>query len=147
MLSGVDLGKRLRIESRSIERVKRAGDRPFEPGTTDQASNVTLKTTVPIQISACVPTTVCPAANLCGPVSNGCAGTVDCGSCASGVCSNSFCCPSGSFYNTALNTCQPDSCPSGTDYCYELGSCATDAQCQKANQPICVKVGKVLECQ
>lgn len=124
-----------------------SGQYNFQVKTTDPASNVTLKTTIPVEISACVPRTTCPAANLCGPVSNGCGGSVDCGSCAAGVCSNSFCCASGYFYNTALNTCQPETCPSGTEYCYDLGICTTDARCSKAGKPICRKVRGVLQCQ
>jgi hypothetical protein len=119
----------------------------FQVKATDSSSNVTQRTSIPLQIAACTPRATCPAANLCGPVSDGCGGSVDCGSCASGSCSNSFCCPSGSFYNTALNTCQPNSCPSGTEYCYDLGACVTAKQCAKASQPICHKVRGVLQCQ
>jgi hypothetical protein len=122
----------------------------FQMKATDPVSNVTQKTTIPVQVLACTPRNACPAGAgtlLCGPVSVGCGGTVDCGSCASGVCSNSFCCPANSFYNVALNTCQPDSCPAGTDYCYDLGECATPAQCAKASHPICRKVMGKTQCQ
>jgi hypothetical protein len=124
-----------------------AGQYSFQVQATDPTSNVTQKTTIPVLINACVPRTTCPAPGLCGPVSDSCGGSVECGSCASGVCSNSFCCPSGSFYNTALNTCQPNSCPTGTEYCFELGICTTAAKCDRASNPPCRKVGHVLECQ
>ena len=119
------------------------GDYSFQMKATDLASNVTLNTTVPVRILACKPTKVCSTIGLhmCGAVSNGCGGTADCGACATGVCSNGFCCPKGSFFNAAINSCQPNSCPAGKVYCPALGDCETDQVCDAANQPVCRKIG------
>ncbi len=71
------------------------GDYSFQVKATDRASNVTLNTTVPVRILACKPTKICSTIGLhmCGPVSNGCGGTADCGASATGVCSNGFVVP------------------------------------------------------
>ena len=121
-----------------------SGQYSFQVQATDQTSNVTQKTTIPMQINACLPRTTCPAPNLCGPVSDGCGGSVDCGACASGVCSVGYCCPSGSSYNNG--TCQPNTCASGTEYCPDLGICTTIAICDRGGKPPCRKVGGVLQC-
>ena len=125
------------------------GDYSFQVKATDLASNVTLNTTVPVRILACKPTKVCSTIGLhmCGAVSNGCGGTADCGACATGVCSNGFCCPDGSFFNAAINSCQPNSCPAGKVYCPALGDCETDQVCEAANQPVCRKIGTRIVCQ
>lgn len=118
---------------------------------TDAASCVVATTTAPIQVLSCVPQdpqTVCEGviAKPCGAISDGCGGTINCGACASAqVCSNSFCCPGGDFYNTALNTCEPLSCPAGTSFCYDLGECTTAAKCRSGGH--CQKVGAIKECQ
>ncbi len=120
---------------------------------TDAFSNVTHTTVVPIEVLACAPYTasLCSqhvTAALCGPISDGCGGTIDCGACAAGLsCSHSFCCPPDYFYNTALNVCEPNSCPQGTVYCYDLGVCATDKQCAKADHPPCEIVNGKKICQ
>jgi hypothetical protein len=112
---------------------------------TDLSSCIVAKTTVPITVLSCNPRLACPGGGLCGAISNGCGGTVNCGSCGSGqTCSNSFCCASGRFYNTALNTCEPLSCPAGTSFCYDTGTCTTAKGCK--SEPICQKVGARLEC-
>jgi hypothetical protein len=100
----------------------------------DVGSGRAVRTNVPIQVVACTPTTTCDRRfGLCGPISNGCGGTIDCGVCTGGLfCSSSHCCPSGSFYNTGLNVCQPTSCPTGTSFCPDLGDCATTKECQRA---------------
>jgi hypothetical protein len=100
----------------------------------DVGSGAAVVTNVPIQVVACTPTTTCDRRfGLCGPISNGCGGTIDCGVCTAGLfCSSSHCCPSGDFYNTSSNVCQPASCPAGTSYCFDLGDCATKAECQRA---------------
>jgi hypothetical protein len=100
----------------------------------DVGSGRAVRTNVPIQVLACTPTTTCDRRfGLCGPISNGCGGTIDCGVCTGGLfCSSSHCCPSGSFYNTGLNVCQPTSCPTGTSFCPDLGDCATTKECQRA---------------
>ena len=120
---------------------------------TDAFSNVTHTTVVPIENFACVPYTasLCSrpvSAALCGPISNGCGGTIDCGACAAGLsCSHSFCCPAGYFFNTALVVCQPDSCPQDTSYCYDLGKCATDSECARSHHPPCEIVNGKKQCQ
>jgi hypothetical protein len=100
----------------------------------DVGSGAAVTTNVPIQVAACTPTTTCDQRfGLCGPISNGCGGTIDCGVCTAGLfCSSSHCCPSGDFYNTSSNVCQPTSCPAGTSYCFDLGDCATTKECQRA---------------
>ena len=100
---------------------------------------MTLTTTVPVRILACKPTKVCSTIGerMCGPVSNGCGGSFDCGACATGVCSNGFCCPEGSFFNAAINSCQPNSCPAGKVFCPALFDCETDQACDAANKPVC----------
>ena len=100
----------------------------------DVGSGAAVTTNVPIQVVACTPTTTCdPRFGLCGPISNGCGGTIDCSVCTAGLfCSSSHCCPSGDFYNTSSNVCQPVSCPAGTSYCFDLGDCATTKACQRA---------------
>ena len=125
------------------------GDYSFQAKATDLASNVTLTTTVPVRILACKPTKVCSTIGLhmCGPVSNGCGGSFDCGACAKGVCSNGFCCPEGSFFNTSINSCQPNSCPAGKVYCPALGDCETDQVCDAANKPVCHRVLGKLVCE
>jgi hypothetical protein len=101
----------------------------------DAVTNAATTTVVPIQVVGCTPTTTCDRRfGLCGPIPNGCGGTVNCGVCdANLLCSSSHCCPSGSFYNTGSNVCQPTSCPTGTSYCYDLGDCATTKECQRAS--------------
>jgi hypothetical protein len=115
---------------------------------TDNNSCVVATTNVPITVLACNPQMACPTgggSNLCGAISNGCGGTLNCGPCASGqTCSNSFCCAAGYFYNTALNTCEPLSCPAGTSFCYYTGACTTAAKCK--DSPVCFKVGSHKEC-
>jgi hypothetical protein len=125
------------------------GDYSFQVKTTDLASNVTMTTTVPVRILACKPTKVCStiALHMCGPVSNGCGGTFDCGACATGMCSNGFCCPQGSFFNAEINSCQPNSCPAGKVYCPALGDCETSQVCQAANQPVCQRILGKLVCE
>ena len=125
------------------------GDYTFQVKATDLASNVTMNTTVPVTILACQPTRVCSVIGLqmCGPVSNGCGGSFDCSSCTTGACSNGICCPEGSFFNVAINSCQPNSCPAGTVYCPAFGDCETDQVCDGANTPICHRVLGKLVCQ
>jgi hypothetical protein len=101
---------------------------------TDQASQITHQTIIPIEVLACVPETasqVCPAGGRwCGAHSAGCGVTVDCGSCPSGSsCTSGVCCPAGTTYSATLNECAPISCPAGTSLCASSGSCLTDAQC------------------
>src|SRR5262249_54948490 len=101
----------------------------------DAVTNAVATTVVPIQVVACTPITTCTRGfGLCGPISNGCGGTVNCGACdANLLCSSSHCCPSDSFYNTSSNVCQPTSCPAGTSYCVEILDCATTKECQRAS--------------
>jgi hypothetical protein len=104
----------------------------------DAVTNAIARTVVPIQVVACTPstpTTTCTRGlfGVCGPISDGCGGTVNCGVCdANLLCSSSHCCPSGSFWNTSSNVCQPTSCPAGTSYCVEILDCATTKECQRA---------------
>jgi hypothetical protein len=107
-------------------------------GARDAISGVTAKYYLPIQIKACAPVTSCPVnAGLCGPISNNCGGTVDCGACGAGLsCSNSHCCPPDDVYDTALNACRPKSCPPGTVFCADLGDCTTPKQC-RSPPPTC----------
>ena len=51
-----------------------------------------------------------------------------------------FCCPEGSFFNTSINSCQPNSCPAGKVYCPALGDCETNQACDAANKPVCRKI-------
>jgi len=126
----------------------RPGSYTAKVRATDMVSGVTAQANVPIQILACVPATSCPPnLGLCGSISNGCGGTLDCGTCGAGLsCSNSHCCAAGDVYDASLNVCEPQSCPPGTSYCYDQGQCTTDANCQPP-RPICHKVHGVLECQ
>ena len=100
----------------------------------DVGSGRAVRSNVPIQVLACTPQTTCDRTfGSCGPKSDGCGGTIDCGVCTGGLfCSSSHCCPSGSFYNTGLNVCQPTSCPTDTSFCPDLGDCATTKECQRA---------------
>ena len=125
------------------------GDYSFQVKAKDLASNVTLTTIVPVRILACKPSKICSAIGLrmCGPVSNGCGGSFDCGACATGGCSNGVCCPEGSFFNVSINSCQPNSCPAGKVYCPALGDCVTDQVCDAANKPVCRRILGRLVCQ
>jgi hypothetical protein len=111
---------------------------PYAVGVraTDAVSGITAKYRLPIQVKACVPIPSCPAnLGLCGPISNNCGGKVDCGGCGVGLaCSNSFCCPLDSFWDTASNQCRPNSCPPGTQWCPDQGECTTAKNCRP---PIC----------
>src|SRR5262249_26021997 len=66
----------------------------------DAVTNAIATTVVPIQVVACTPITTCPPKGffgLCGPISDGCGGTVNCGMCdANLLCSSSHCCASDS---------------------------------------------------
>jgi hypothetical protein len=101
----------------------------------DAVTNAIATTVVPILVVACTPATTCPRSlGLCGPISNGCGGTVNCDVCdANLLCSSSHCCASGSFWNTSSNRCQPTSCPTGTSYCVDIGDCATTKECNKVS--------------
>jgi hypothetical protein len=103
----------------------------------DAVTNAVATTVVPIQVVACKPTTTCPPRGffgICGPISDGCGGTINCGACdANLLCSGSHRCASGSFWNTSSNRCQPTSCPTGTSYCVDIGDCATTKECTKAS--------------
>jgi hypothetical protein len=125
------------------------GDYSFRVKATDLGSNVTLTTTVPVRILACKPTKICATTGLhmCGLVSNACGGSFDCGACATGVCSDGICCPEGSFFNAAINLCQPNSCPAGKVYCVALGDCESDKVCDAANKPVCHRVLGKLVCE
>jgi hypothetical protein len=93
---------------------------------TDQATQVSLPTTMNVEVLACTP----PQASLCTTYANMCGvwnanqcGGINCGGCATGsFCSSGRCCPTGSFYNGTV--CQPNTCPTGTTWCSNLEECA-----------------------
>ncbi len=125
------------------------GDYQFQAKAIDAASNLSLTTVVPVKVLACVPKGICSTSvsHFCGRISDGCGGSTDCGSCATGVCSNSVCCPNGSFYNTEIQTCQLNSCPAGTEFCPADAKCETYDACNKLSPPDCRKIGGRIVCQ
>ena len=88
--------------------------------------------------SSCMPITTCNNAGAtCGTASDGCGGTLNCGSCPSGqVCTNNNC------YSATCQafTCGPNSCGCSGDGCGGTlccGGCAVGAYC---NVPICAQL-------
>jgi hypothetical protein len=81
---------------------------------------------------SCHPLTACTLA--CGTVSDGCGGTVSCGSCASGqTCSSNVCCPSGTQWCQALGACDtlcgPKDCTTAACKCEAAGGTWTGRAC------------------
>lgn len=68
----------------------------------------------------CTPATSCPPSIVCGSISDGCGGTIDCGGC-----------PSGEYCSTATNTCQSY----GTCSCFN-GSVTSDS-CRNNSSASC----------
>jgi len=93
---------------------------------TDQATQLSLPTTMNVEVIACVapqPSLCTTYANMCGVWNANQCGGINCGGCATGSsCSSGICCANGSFYNGTV--CQPDTCPTGTGWCSNLEQCA-----------------------
>jgi hypothetical protein len=125
------------------------GDYRFQAKATDANSNISLTTVVPVRVLACKPTKVCSASiqQFCGAISDGCGGSTDCGACATGLCSNGVCCPTGWFYNTEIQSCQPNSCPTDTVFCVADSKCETDQACNRISPPYCQKIGGRIVCE
>jgi hypothetical protein len=81
---------------------------------------------------SCHPLTTCTLG--CGTVSDGCGGTVSCGSCAGGyTCSSNVCCPSGTSWCPALGACDtlcaPKTCTTAACRCEAAGGTWTGKAC------------------
>jgi hypothetical protein len=97
---------------------------PSDPGGT----NCTALLSVPFTDCACEPFTCAELGLQCGTTSDGCGGTIACGSCASGkTCSENMCCPIGTTWSSLANACtaKPVTCkPPMADcggYCCKCG--------------------------
>jgi hypothetical protein len=107
----------------------------YTPTVTATDSGVTHSTTVSIQVLPCVPSNYCTKGfgGTCGSVPNGCGGTVNCGTCGTGLsCMNSMCCPPG-YINDSVYGCVPSSCPPGTSFCGATTSCVKNGLCLGVN--------------
>jgi len=111
-------------------------------GTTTTTTTTTTSTTT----TMCVPATTCPAGQNCGTASDGCGGTLNCGSCRAedtcqdGVCSGPGTCAAGADVCTTnspitcngTNTCSCHQTVSGATFCDSIGVCAScnvDSDC------------------
>jgi hypothetical protein len=99
--------------------------------------------------AGCVPATSCAPTQTCGFASNGCGGTINCGSCPAGqVCTGTSCCqpatacPSGQTCGIAPDGCggtiNCGSCPagqvcSGTSCCQPATACPSGQTCGTAS--------------
>jgi hypothetical protein len=111
--------------------------------------------------ATCVPKTACPAGDNCGTVSDGCSGTIDCGTCTApqtcgggtpsnpnvcgsgGTCVPATTCPAGDNCGTVSNGCggtitcgtctAPETCgggtPSNPNVCGSGGACVPATSC------------------
>ena len=99
---------------------------------------VMLACAPPLAAQTCTPMTLCPTGTQCGPISNGCGGTLNCGSCPAGMmCSAGKC---------ASATCTPKTCAqlglvcgAASDGCggsLQCGTCPGGTSCSAGQ---CVK--------
>ena len=78
-------------------------------------SGTCLSNVCPAAVPACVPKTCASLGNVCGSVSDGCGGTLNCGNCsASPVANSSVVISPNSVTNINNSNCQDNSCPSGS---------------------------------
>src|SRR2546427_7409048 len=71
--------------------------------------------------ACCTPATSCPAGQNCGTASDGCSGTIDCGTCPTGdICTAGTCCTPNCLPN---NNCGDDGCGGS------CGTCTAPATC------------------
>jgi hypothetical protein len=94
----------------------------------------------------CTPATSCPAGQTCGTASNGCGGTINCGTCTApetcggggmpGVCgcTPATSCPAG------------QTCGTASDGCGGMLNCGTCGQCQTCTGNACVSVADNTSC-
>ena len=116
---------------------------------TDLESGVDACAVESIQVTPCQPESAGQECGLlCGQISDGCGGTVDCGACKLGnVCSANNCCPNGRIYSSSNGLCVPSSCPPGTEYCGLLNTCTTAGKCVPRIIPPCPKVNGRPQCK
>jgi hypothetical protein len=66
---------------------------------------------------ACQPFACSDLGAQCGTIGDGCGGTLDCGTCASGdSCSLNMCCPAGTSWSTVTQSCSADPLVCGKGY-------------------------------
>ncbi len=78
-----------------------AGETPaaeeFAVTVVESYGGTTYNSTIEVQAAACVPITCAHAGAICGPMANGCGGTLECGVCGLGLsCSDGMCTRPGS---------------------------------------------------
>jgi hypothetical protein len=79
----------------------------------------------------CTPKTCAAMGDMCGSASDGCGGTINCGSCSRGFsCSSNQCCPTGTVWSDWQSACvQPTRCTTPACRCQAQGGTWTGKFC------------------